>query len=62
MLEKLLFYKIRGQNFTTGDGCFSVTREVYYYPSLKNNNIILDFPGLNSSVEVVKHLKTQKNV
>lgn len=53
--------KICGQSFKTGDGCFSVTREVYYYPSLKYNNIVLDFPGLNSSVQVVEHLKAQKN-
>ena len=28
---------------------------------LKNNNIVLDFQGLNSSVDVVALLKAQKN-
>ena len=56
-----LLNKLCGVNFETGDGCFSVTREVQYYFTLKNNNIILDFPGLNSSVDIVAHLKAQKN-
>ena len=53
--------KLCGINFKTGDGCFSVTREVSYYFTIKYNNIILDFPGINSSVDVVAHLKAQKN-
>jgi GTPase SAR1 family protein len=53
--------KICAQNFTTGNGCFSVTREVHYYYSIKYNNIVIDFPGLNSATNIVAHLKVQKN-
>lgn len=56
-----LLNKICGQNFDARDASFSVTREVQFAYTLKHNNIILDFPGLNSSVDVVAHLKAQKN-
>lgn len=56
-----LLNKTCGQNFEAKDEAFSVTREVQYSFTLKHNNIILDFPGLNSSVDVVAHLKAQKN-
>ena len=56
-----LLNKICGENYEARDAAFSVTREVQYAFSLKHNNIILDFPGLNSSVDVVAHLKAQKN-
>ena len=56
-----LLNKTCGQNFEAKDEAFSVTREVQYAYTLKHNNIILDFPGLNSSVDVVAHLKAQKN-
>lgn len=56
-----LLNKICGQNFDARDASFSVTREVQYAFTLKHNNIILDFPGINSSVDVVAHLKAQKN-
>ena len=56
-----LLNKICGENYEAGDGAFSVTREVQFSYSLKHNNIILDFPGLNSCVDVVAHLKAQKN-
>ena len=56
-----LLNKICGSNFKTGDGCYSITREVQFYYTKKYDNIILDFPGLNSSVDVVAHLKAQKN-
>jgi GTPase Era involved in 16S rRNA processing len=56
-----LLNKICGVNFKTGSGTFSITRDVYYYPSLKYNNIIIDFPGLNSAMNIIEHLKVQKN-
>lgn len=56
-----LLNKICGQNFEAKDEAYSVTRDVQYAFTLKHNNIILDFPGLNSSVDVVAHLKAQKN-
>lgn len=56
-----LLNKICGQNFDARDASFSVTREVQFAYTLKHNNIFLDFPGLNSSVDVVAHLKAQKN-
>ena len=56
-----LLNKICGENYEAKDAAFSVTREVQYSYSLRHNNIILDFPGLNSSVDVVAHLKAQKN-
>ncbi len=60
--EKLhCWIKYVEKNYEGRDGAFSVTREVQFSYSLKNNNIILDFPGLNSSVEIVALLKAQKN-
>ena len=56
-----LLNKTCGQNFEAKDEAYSVTREVQYAFTLRHNNIILDFPGLNSSVDVVAHLKAQKN-
>lgn len=56
-----LLNKICGQNFEAKDESYSVTRDVQYAFTLRHNNIILDFPGLNSSVDVVAHLKAQKN-
>lgn len=56
-----LLNKTCGQNFEAKDEAYSVTRDVQYSFTLKHNNIILDFPGLNSSVDVVAHLKAQKN-
>ena len=56
-----LLNKVCGQNFEAKDEAYSVTRDVQYAFTLKHNNIILDFPGLNSSVDVVAHLKAQKN-
>ena len=56
-----LLNKICRSNFKTGDGCYSITREVQFYYTKKYNNIIVDIPGLNSSVDVVAHLKAQKN-
>lgn len=56
-----LLNKLCGCNFKTGEACFSITREVQFYYTKKYNNIILDFPGINSSIDVVAHLKAQKN-
>ena len=56
-----LLNKICGVDYEARDAAFSVTREVQYAISLKYNLICLDFPGLNSSVDVVAHLKAQKN-
>ena len=55
-----LLNKLCGVNFKN-ERWHSVTREVYYYFTIKYNNIILDFPGLNSSIDIVTLLKAQKN-
>ena len=52
--------KICGKNFKTSDSCFCSTRDVHYSLSLKYNNIVLDFPGLNSAESIFNNLKVQK--
>ena len=39
---------------------FSCTRDVQYY-STSDGSIIIDFPGLNSAEDIVKHLKIQSS-
>lgn len=56
-----LINKICGKEFLTASKGFSCTREVQFAYSLNNKDNILDFPGLNSSVDISKHLKIQKN-
>lgn len=56
-----LINKICEKNFLTASKGFSCTREVQFSYSLNHKDRILDFPGLNSSVDIAKHLKIQKN-
>jgi GTPase SAR1 family protein len=49
-----------GTNYTTTQGGFSCTRLVQASPTIRNNNMILDFPGLNSMREIIQHLTQQR--
>ena len=57
-----LLNKLSGKNFPTDNAGFSCTRDAQFARSLRGNNIIIDFPGLNTVVDFAKHLKTQKTV
>ena len=57
-----LLNKICGKNFPTDNSGFSCTRDAQFARSLRGNNIIIDFPGLNTVVDFAKHLKEQKTV
>ena len=57
-----LLNKLCGKNFETRDVCFSVTKEIQYYFTLKYNNIILAFPGLNTPVDIVRHLTALNSI
>ena len=57
-----LLNKLSGKNFPTDNAGFSCTRDAQFARSLNGNNIIIDFPGLNTVVDFAKHLKTQKTV
>jgi predicted GTPase len=57
-----LLNKICGKNFPTEDSGFSCTRDAQFARSLRGNNIIVDFPGLNTVVDFAKHLKAQQTV
>ena len=55
-----LLNKICGKNYLTSDEGYSCTRNVQYDYSLKNDMVIIDFPGLNAVQDIVGHLKVQK--
>ena len=57
-----LLNKICGKDFPTDNSGFSCTRDAQFARSLRGNNIIIDFPGLNTVVDFAKHLKEQKTV
>ena len=58
-----LLNKICGKNFPTDyKGSNSCTRDAQFARSLKGNNIIIDFPGLNSFVDFAKYLKVHETV
>jgi len=57
-----LLNKICGKNFPTENSGYSCTRDAQFARSLKGNNLIIDFPGLNTVIDFVKHLKTQQTV
>ena len=57
-----LLNKLCHSNFETMDNCFQCTRGVQYNFTIKYNNIIIDIPGFNSSVNIVTNLKIQKNI
>ena len=47
-------------NLLTKEGGFSCTRDVQFASTL-DNSLIIDFPGLSASEDVVNHLKKQKS-
>ena len=55
-----LLNKICNEDYEVSDRGYSCTRNIQYAYSLKNNMILIDFPGLNSTKDIVGHLKTQK--
>ena len=57
-----LLNKICGKNFPTENSGFSCTRDAQFDRSLRGNNIIIDFPGLNTVVDFAKHLRAQQTV
>lgn len=52
--------KLTSKDFITANSGFSCTRELQYATSLMYDNVIIDFPGLNASIDIVKHLKIQR--
>ena len=56
-----LINKLCGVDFETSSRGFSCTRDIQYSFTKRNDNIIIDFPGLNATVDIIKHLKVQKN-
>jgi len=50
-----------GESYDTAESGFSCTRDVQCAYSLKGDMIIIDFPGLRSTKDTIKHLKKQKN-
>ena len=54
-----LLNRICGQNFETSDEGYSCTREVQFSFSKWYDMIIVDFPGLNATQDITKHLQTQ---
>lgn len=57
-----LLNKICGKNFPTNDREFYCTRDAIFARSFRGNNIIIDFPGLNTIVDFAKHLRNQQTV
>lgn len=49
-----------GTSFETSESGFSCTRDVQSGFSLKGDMIVIDFPGLHSTKDTIKHLKKQK--
>lgn len=49
-------------NYKTASFGYSCTRSVKICPSTINNMMVIDFPGLNSQNDIIKHLSQQKNV
>lgn len=56
-----LINKLCGTNYKTTQGGYSCTRLVQASPTIINNNMILDFPGLNSMKEIIQHLTQQRD-
>lgn len=56
-----LINKLCGTNYETSSSGFSCTRIVQSSPTIRNSNIILDFPGLSSVRELVQHLVQQRD-
>ena len=56
-----LINKLCGVNFLADDKGFSCTRDVQFATTITNSNTIIDFPGLNAAVDILKHIKIQKS-
>ena len=54
-----LLNRLCDRNYQTADSGYSCTRKVQYAFSMLYNMIIIDFPGLNATKDIVNHLKTQ---
>ena len=50
-----------GTKYEVKEGGYSCTRDIQYGIT-PENNIIVDFPGLNAAEEISKHLKIQKYI
>ena len=57
-----LLNKLCGKNFPTNNSGYSCTSDAQFARSLKGNNLIIDFPSLNSEVDFAKYLKEQQTV
>ena len=57
-----LLNKLSGKNFPTDNTGYSCTRDAQFAKSLRGNNVIIDFPGLNTVVDFAKHLREQQTV
>jgi len=57
-----LLNKACGVEYETAESGFSCTRDAQFAYSTKGNMVIIDFPGLNSTQDTVKHLTLQKNI
>ena len=58
--KTFLLNKICGTNFQTAEEGFSCTQDVQYSFSRVCDMIIIDFPGLNSTRDFVRHLQVHK--
>ena len=50
-----------GTKYEVKEGGYSCTRDIQFGRT-PDNNIIIDFPGLNAAEEISKHLKIQKYI
>ena len=56
-----LLNKLTGKSFEVANRGYSCTRTIQYYYSLIYDMVIIDFPGLNATKNIVEHLITQIN-
>ena len=56
-----LINKLCNKNFETREGGYSCTKDVQY-ANTSDGSIIIDFPGLNASEDITRHLNIQKLV
>ncbi len=56
-----LLNKLTGKSFEVADRGYSCTRTIQYHYSLIYDMVIIDFPGLNATKNIVEHLITQIN-
>ena len=56
-----LLNKLTGKSFEVADRGYSCTRSIQYYYSLTYDMVIIDFPGLNATKNIVEHLINQIN-